>query len=540
MKPMKYMALLICILCAVVVSADPATGRAEKIYDQDGDRIFENLRERMTNAKPDELLPVVILYKENTPVAGTFAARLNHIRADNVKHSYRNIPAVAASMTVRQIEEARKDPWIESIEYDARVKAAMATARPSFGVDSIRTQFGFTGNLDGIKGNFSKNDIVVAVIDSGVNANHPDLRGKVLFWKDYVNGRPTPYDDNGHGTLVSGVAVGSGKQKKTMEGVAPQAALVSFKVLDSSGSGSKSNSIAAIDEAIARRTEFNIRVLNMSLAVPGSSNGRDAFSTAANRAVGSGIVVIVAAGNEGPGARTIGSPSAAAKVITVGAGADHGERGFFLADFSSRGPTADGRIKPDLFGPGVRIQSASTRGGYTTASGTSFAAPYVAGVVALMLEANPALRPARIKALLLRSAEKWAPGTKSNEAGKGRLQAYDAITRAAAITTGLNPPDVPTVSFVKSSINPGEVKAHTFSVSRTQNFIAITATVDTPGAGIVIELIAPNGSVVAREDDFSRHEQVVFKPVVTGIYTIQLTGFGSSTQYLLDVSADQN
>jgi serine protease AprX len=254
---------------------------------------------------------------------------------------------------------------------------------------------------------------------------------------------------------------------------------------------------------------------------------------AANRAVGSGIVVVVAAGNEGPGSRTIGSPSAASRVITAGAGADIGERGFFLAEFSSRGPTADGRVKPDLFAPGVRILTTKGGAGYKVASGTSFAAPFVAGVAALMLEANPNLQPARIKALLLKSTEKWAPGAKSNEAGKGRLQAYDAIALAAAITTGLNPPNVPTVFFVKSSININEIKTHSFSLNSIKNFIAITAIIYSDGSGLVIELVAPNGSVVARQNGSSRHEQLNFKPTVTGIYSVRLTGLGGSTQYLL-------
>ena len=535
----KFFAVLFTLFWILLGTADAQNTRREKLYDLDGDRVFEDLRERMQRAKPDELLPVVILYKENTPVAGTFAVRLNHIAPDKVSHVYRNIPAVSVLMTSKQIENTKQDPWVEHIEFDAPVKAAMDTARASFGVDAIRKQFGFTGDGDGIKGNYSKNDIVVAVIDSGVNANHPDLRGKVLFWKDYVQSRPVPYDDNGHGTLVAGVVLGSGRQKRNLQGVAPQAALVAFKVLNDSGSGSISDSIAAIDETIARKNEFNIRVINMSLAVSGSSSGRDAFSVAANRAVSFGIVVVVAAGNDGPEERTIGSPSAASRVITVGAGADHGERGFFLADFSGRGPTADGRVKPDIWAPGVRIQSTRSRGGYQSASGTSFAAPFVAGVVALMLQANPALQPSRIKSILLQSAEKWAPGSKSNEAGNGRLQAYDAITRAAAISVGLNPPDVPTVFFVKSSINLNQVQLHSFSLHSVRNFISITAIIYNAGSGLLIELLAPNGTVVASEREFTRQEQLIFQPKVTGVYTVRLTGIGSTTQYLLDVSADQ-
>jgi len=486
------------------------------------------------------MIPVIILYKENAPVAGTLAVRLNQLRSGQVKYVYHNIPAVSVQMTSDQIEEAKKDPWIEQMELDSRVKAAMDTARPSFGVDNIRKQFKFTGDGDGIRNNYSKNDMVIAVIDSGVNANHPDLRGKVLFWEDFVKGRSLPYDDNGHGTLVAGVALGAGKLRKKYIGVAPQAALVALKVLNEKGSGDVSDAIAAIDLAIDRKAEFNIRIINLSLAVPGNSAGRDSFSQAANRAVISGIVVVVAAGNEGPTARTIGSPSAASKVITVGAGADAGERGFFLASFSSRGPTADDRIKPDLWGPGVRIQSTSRSGGYTSLSGTSFASPFVAGVVALMLQANPSLKPAKIKSILIQTAEKWAPGGKNSETGAGRLRAYDAVTRAAAVTTNLNPPDVPTVSFFKTSINTGETQNFSFPVNSTNHFIAITAILfNAPGPGVTLELLAPTGNIVTREDEFDRQETITFKPTFAGIYTLRVTGFGGSTPYLLDISADQ-
>jgi serine protease AprX len=541
MMKRKLFFVFLCLAWTCLVSAANVGSKREKIYDRDGDRIFENLRERMQKAKREELLPVVILYREDTPVAGTFAARLNNIRAEKIKYSYRNIPAVSLSMTTAQIEAAKTDPWVKHIEYDARVKASMDTARDSFGVDSIRRQFGYTGNADGIKGNYSKNDLVVAVLDSGVADDHSDLRGKVLYWNDYVNRRPKPYDDNGHGTLVSGIILGTGKGKKKYIGVAPQSALVSIKVLDREGSGFVSDVIAGIDEIIDRRVQFNIRVLNMSLAIPGSSDGDDATSEVANRAVSSGIVVVVAAGNEGPDSETIGSPSAATKVITVGAGSDLGERGFALASFSSRGPTADGRIKPDLWAPGVRIHSTDRKGGYRALSGTSFASPFVAGVVALMLEANPALKPRRIKRILVRGAENWAPGGRNNEAGGGRLQAYDAITKAAAITEDLEPPDVPKVLFVKTTIDSNQTHSYTFNVTDTKNHIAITAVVyNAPGPGLVLNLVSPANTVLATQNNFSRHEGLTFKPVITGVYTIRVTAVGGFTPYLLDISADRD
>src|SRR5262249_25176301 len=144
---------------------------------------------------------------------------------------------------------------------------AMDTASAAFGVTSTRTQFGFTGDGDGKPSTYSTQDVVIGIIDTGIQPNHPDLKGKILYFKDFVNHRPQPYDDEGHGTHVAGVAAGAGKANKALAGVAPGAALVVFKVLGADGSGEVSDGIAAIDEAITRKAEFNIRVLNLSLAV---------------------------------------------------------------------------------------------------------------------------------------------------------------------------------------------------------------------------------------------------------------------------------
>jgi len=141
---------------------------ATKIYDEDGDGIFENLRERLSVTPSGETVPVLIVYKDATPLAGTFATRLSHIPSNQVKYSYRNVPAVAAAMTAAQIAEAQKDPWIEHIELDGKISIALNKARSSFGVQALKTQFAFTGDGDGIKNNFSIDDVVIAVIDTGV------------------------------------------------------------------------------------------------------------------------------------------------------------------------------------------------------------------------------------------------------------------------------------------------------------------------------------------------------------------------------------
>src|SRR3972149_4923135 len=289
------MKLAAIVLVLSVSAADLfAVSPDKKFYDEDGDRIFENLADRMRRTDPHENIPVVILYQEGTPVAGTLSARLSRVSQRSIKRSFKLIPAVAAKLTPSEIRMALNDPLVRHIELDAEVKATMVTARDSFGVEKTVDQFGFDGDLDGIPGNYSANDVVVAMIDTGVDIRHPDLRKKVLYFRDYINNRTSAYDDNGHGTHVAGVAAGAGKLDADYAGVAPGAALVVFKALNSLGSGSLSDVIAALEEIVAKKSEYHIRVVNLSLEAAGSSDGRDAFSVACNETVKNGIVTVMA------------------------------------------------------------------------------------------------------------------------------------------------------------------------------------------------------------------------------------------------------
>lgn len=529
-----FRSLLVLLFLLTTSGFSIAQNLRERIYDQDGNKIFENLQDRMSRSQMGEKIPTIVLFKDGQ--AGIAADR---ILRQSAAHKFVNIPAAAVALSRQEIEQLAADPQIEHIELDTKVKACMESARLYFGVQKVRTQFGFTGDIDGVLTRYTSQDVVIAIIDTGINAAHPDLRGKVLFWKDFVNGRSTPYDDEGHGTHVAGVAAGAGKANARYAGVAPGAALAVFKVLDSGGSGSESNAIAAIDEVISRRLQLNIRILNLSLAITGSSNGKDALSRACNRAVANGITVVVAAGNEGPNPRTIGSPSAAVSVITVGAGADPGDKGFYIASYSSRGPTADGRIKPDLWAPGIRIRSARASGGYSDISGTSLATPFVAGVVALMLDARPTLTPATIKQILIGTAARWAPGRKNNETGAGRLQAYQAVTRAAAITNNLQPPRIPDLYFRKVTIQDGETQSYSIPVASLRFPIAVTVIIQNfLGADLDVELISPSGTLLRRAATIDRQETLSFLPLQIGTYTVNVNAFGGSSSYILDLSTD--
>jgi serine protease AprX len=193
--------------------------------------------------------------------------------------------------------------------------------------------------------------------------------------------------------------------------------------------------------------EQNVDVINLSLGGAGSGDGQDALSLTCNAAVARSIVVCVASGNAGPGSRTVGAPGAAADVITVGA-VDRSDR---VARFSSRGPTADGRIKPDVCLPGTDIVSAravdSSQGQpvsdrYTAMSGTSMATPHASGLAALLLQAQPDLTPAQVKSVLMETA--LDVGDDQNAQGAGRVRGEVALGRVVenvpVPTPGPTPP----------------------------------------------------------------------------------------------------
>lgn len=219
--------------------------------------------------------------------------------------------------------------------------------------------------------------VTIAVLDSGVNP-HPDFGNRLLGQIDFIEGKALPYDDNGHGTHVAGCAAGDGTINANYAGPAQKANILSMKVLSGSGSGATSGIVKAIQTAVEMKEDLNIRVINMSLGGPASKNGeKDPINMAIKAAKEAGITVIVAAGNEGPDPKTVGSPGNSLNAITVGALDDKAtaDRSDDVpASFSSRGPTPDGDIKPDVMAPGVSIMAALAPQSETFESATSAAA----------------------------------------------------------------------------------------------------------------------------------------------------------------------
>ncbi len=516
------------------------------MVNKNGNKLFDNLEEKLAKMNAQDKLPVIIRFDRSKLNDKAETALEKQIGKFSIKYKYSIIDGMAATLTKQQIEQLDRIPFIEQIEYDAEMKMSMSTANYWFGTNKARTDFSVTGDRDGNPSSYSKNDIVIAVIDTGIDAGHVDLdNGKVIGWKDFVNNRSTPYDDQGHGTHVSGIAAGEGDGNSQYKGVAPGAALVGVKVLDSNGSGTMSDVTAGIDWAVQNKDVYGIEVLNLSLGSSASSDGTDSTSQAVNNAVDAGLVVAVAAGNSGPARYTIGSPAAAEKALTVGAAADPGENGFFLAEFSSRGYTADNRVKPDIVAPGYNITApqAGTTSGYVTYSGTSMATPFMAGTVALMLDANPAMSPTTVKNHIFNTAHDWGPAGKDIDYGYGRLDGYDAI-RSAGGFSGSNI-SVPN-HFYESDSLPGRGYSDWFEIEVTDSSDPIAVTMIMPNwtsswfsssPDFDIYLYDPSGNQVASSTGVKRQETIAFDPSVTGNYQLEVYSYSDSGNYFFDVSA---
>ncbi|WP_139490549.1 S8 family serine peptidase [Brevibacillus dissolubilis] len=546
----KWVALMTAsALVASSVSVVSAKGTPEgdvslpQIVDKDKNKLFDTLDEKLDKVKDEDLVDVIVMYKDQAASIDKHMEKAqSEIGQFKTKAKYSAVfNGFAASLSKKQIKQLQKDDAIKQIELDMPVQAFMGTAQDSFGSKKAATDFGLDGDRDGNPTSYSKNDVVVAVIDTGVDAAHVDLDGgKVIAFKDWVGNKTVAYDDNGHGTHVSGIIAGTGEANASYKGVAPGAAIVGLKVLDSAGSGTMSNVAAAVDWAVANKDTYGIKVINMSLGTSGSSDGTDATSVAVNNANAAGIAVMVAAGNSGPNRSTIGSPGAASGAITVGAMADVGELGFNLRDFSSRGPTADGRIKPDIASPGYNIMAAKANSGngYVSYSGTSMATPFTAGVAALMLDANYSLTPTDIRSKLTTTAQDWGPAGQDIDFGFGRLQAYEAIKSAGGFTgTG---PAVPDHTYVSGSIAAkGERKQFTVNVTDINTPLSASLVMSVASStrpDFDLYVYDPTGVRVGASETTKRQDQVSFKPTKTGAYTVEVYSYSGTGPFFLDVS----
>ncbi|SDZ25367.1 serine protease AprX [Evansella caseinilytica] len=360
-----------------------------------------------------------------------------HMRCELGKE-FTAVNCCCATVTAEALEELLANcNQIKKVHYNREVRALLDVATPAVHADNvIRNNTTLTGA-----------GVTIAVIDTGIYP-HEDLDGRIIGFQDFINHRAEPYDDNGHGTHCAGDAAGSGAQSAgNYKGPAENAFLVGVKVLNKLGSGSLQTVMYGVQWCIENKDAYGIDIISMSLGSPANPSypdeDDDPMVQIVEAAWHAGIVVIAAAGNDGPDSNTIASPGISDKIITVGAMDDRGtipREDDDIAVFSSRGPTIYGVSKPDVVAPGVNIislrapnsyldklqKAARVDGDYIMLSGTSMATPICAGVAALLLEYDKSYTPDEVKNLLMENAEKWG-NDDQNVYGSGYIHAENTI-----------------------------------------------------------------------------------------------------------------
>jgi|GEM_PF-359388 len=468
----RTLALYVAVLVVVVLAAFPAFAGAK---DRSGGPVGSSLYEVLAAEEADAEIPVIIFGEDGTEAieaalpAGAGAVRLPLIDAVAAELTQEQIEALADSAVAAQIEEIQLDDDVVGVGW---------TDYLSFTNSAI----GLGGVLPPWDGGPTGEGINVAVLDTGVSP-HQDLTGddgiRVVKYRDFTrggNGKKRAVDDAGHGTFVAGLIAGNGSASvpvnqggdstRHYRGVAPEAGIVSLKVLDGEGRGRESDVIRAIAWTVRNSDRYDIRVMNLSLGANVTAPAEyDPMAMAVAAAWKSGIVVVTAAGNEGEfGPGGILSPGNEPHVITVGASdtkqtavTDDDE----ICYYSSVGPTLfDEFAKPDVVAPGNRNISLRVPGSfvdtnwpenqiavseyipgapadaepqYFKLSGTSTAAPVVSGIVALMLDADPGLTPDDVKLRLMQTATPL-PETDVHQQGAGVVDVPAALASSLVAT----------------------------------------------------------------------------------------------------------
>ncbi|WP_253905576.1 S8 family peptidase [Bacillus sp. THAF10] len=316
----------------------------------------------------------------------------------DIQHTFQYMEVVEVTLPVKAAEALAKNPNIAFVEENVKVFATAQTV--PWGVPHIKAD---KAHAQGVTGSGVK----VAILDTGIDANHSDLN--VKGGASFVSGESNPYQDgNGHGTHVAGTVAALNNTTGVL-GVAYNADLYAVKVLGASGSGTISGIAQGIEWSIANGMD----VINMSL---GASSGSTALKQACDNAYASGVVVVAAAGNSGTRGKqnTIGYPARYSSVIAVGAVDSNNKR----ASFSSVGNELE------VMAPGVSILSTTPGNNYASYNGTSMASPHVAGAAALILAKNPSMTNVQVRDRLKNTATNLGS---SFYYGKGLINVESAL-----------------------------------------------------------------------------------------------------------------
>ena len=369
---------------------------------------------------------------------------------------FHHIPIIAGTIETELLDELLKVEGVVFLTLNGEMRMTLDNAIGIHHVDTV-WDYGYTGE-----------GISIAIIDTGIDPLHVGLNDfdddpltndpKVVAFYDALDesgdngdGTTEPYDDQGHGSHCAGISAGTGAvdegpmsegSEKPYRGVAPDAWLVGVKVLDGGGSGSFAEVMRGMEWTIDNQIKYNIRAASMSLGgvwlVELTQEQEERVTHLANEMVAAGISLMIAAGNSAAYG-TIGTPGAAKDVITVGSTEDSKE----LAVYSSKGPTHEGQIKPNVAAIGSAVMSveANSGNGYASYSGTSMATPMVAGMAVLLLQANPDLQPLMIRTILESTSEfRWLshPVRPNNDYGWGFVLMDTALDEAIKYDASLS------------------------------------------------------------------------------------------------------
>jgi len=409
-------------------------------------------------AHPAKVFSVIVQGSRGTKSSAVSLAVNNSLaarpgKAKGVKKSFTSVNGVSASLTGAQLVDLAKRPGILTITLDSRVQLSAQYTNGQTWVDSAGVSDFYTGQALS-----SLNVPAIAIVDSGVAAGRTDFGGRVVKQVTMTSLQPNSAGDGrGHGTFVAGIAAGS---KTGYAGAAPTAPIVSIDVMDDNGMAMTSDVIAAADWILANKSRYNIRVANFSLqsTVPGSFM-YDPLNRAVEKLWFNGVVVVAAAGNYG----VDGQPTTVAYapgndpfVITVGAadlnGTSTTRSDDFAAPWSAYGYTLDGFAKPDIGAPGryligpvpgystmvLEHPERVTASGFMWMSGTSFAAPVVAGAAAQLLAKYPSWTPDQVKGALMLTAKGTAAGM---SLGVGEVNVRGAYNFDYSVQPGGTPPN---------------------------------------------------------------------------------------------------
>ncbi len=370
--------------------------------------------------KIDKSIYSMVSTQENKPLEcivyanDYFSFRKNLIKSGKTFKEFPFISAFGMELFTKDVFGLAKSKVVTYIAKNAKVTAQSFVSKKVMHVDSF------------YKRNFDGKGATIAVIDTGI---YPHLDfvmpvNRIVKFVDLINNRKFPYDDNGHGTMVTSLACGNGLvYMGKYSGISPRSNIVAIKAMESSGESGTTKILEAMQWVYDNHVKYNIKVVCMSFGSTPIDNN-DPLAKGAESLWNIGICVVAAAGNSGPENETIKSPGISNRIMTVGGlddkrqGEEYFEKEFEVAEFSSRGPVRD-IYKPDLIAPAVNIVGASNKGGYTIMSGTSVATPFVAGTALLLMAKYPRLTPDQVKVRLVKSCKKLTPN--QNEDGFGVL-----------------------------------------------------------------------------------------------------------------------